>query len=167
MPIRAAVAMFATAAAVVLMISFRTPPTSAIGTGASLPAQPSASASPGSGSSTSSGGPPAGPQPPTPTPSPKANGLKSGTFTGQDYPNQFGDVQVKIVISGGRITDATALQYPTDRARSALISQQALPLLREEVLQAQTANIDILGGATFTTESYAESVQSALDQAHA
>lgn len=167
MPIRAVVTLLATAAAVVLMISFRTPPTSAIGSGAALPAQPGSSASPSSGSSTSSGGPPAGPQPPTPTPSPRSNGLKSGTFTGADYPNQFGDVQVKITVSGGKITDVTALQYPTDRARSALISQQAIPLLREEVLQAQTANIDILGGATFTTESYAESVQSALDQAHA
>lgn len=167
MPIRAAIALVATAVAVVLMISFRTPPTSAIGTGASLPAQPSSSAASGSGSATPSGAPPAGPAPPSPTPSPRANGLKSGTYTGQDFPNQFGDVQVKVAISGGRITDVTALQYPTDRARSALISQQALPLLREEVLQAQTANIDILGGATFTTESYAESVQSALDQAHA
>jgi uncharacterized protein with FMN-binding domain len=166
-PVRAVVALLATAVAVVLMISFRTPPTGAIGTGAALPAQPVPSATPTSGSSTSSGGPPTGPQPPTPTPSPRSNGLKSGTFTGSDYPNQFGDVQVKITVSGGKITDVTALQYPTDRARSALISQQAIPLLREEVLQAQTANIDILGGATFTTESYAESVQSALDQAHA
>ena len=167
MPVRAAVALFATAAAVVLMISFRTPPTGAVGTGASLPAQPSASASDSAGSSTTSSGPPAGPTPPTPTPSPRANGLRSGTYTGTDYPNQFGDVQVKITVSGGKITDVTALQYPTDRARSALISQQAIPLLRQEVLQAQTANIDILGGATFTTESYAESVQSALDQARA
>jgi uncharacterized protein with FMN-binding domain len=166
-PIRAVAALVATAAAVVLMISFRTPPTGAVGTGASLPAQPSSSGTPSSGSSTTSGGPPAGPQPPTPTPSPRSNGFKSGTFTGTDYPNQFGDVQVKLTVSGGRITDVTAVQYPTDRARSALISQQAIPLLREEVLQAQTANIDILGGATFTTESYAESVQSALDQAHA
>ncbi|MBV8528413.1 MAG: FMN-binding protein [Candidatus Dormibacteraeota bacterium] len=147
------------------MISFRTPPSSAVGTGASLPAQPSPS--PSADSSTPSGGPPAGPTPPAPTPSPRSTGLKSGTFTGTDYPNQFGDVQVRITVSGGKITDVTALQYPTDRARSALISQQAIPLLREEVLQAQTANIDILGGATFTTESYAESVQSALDQAHA
>lgn len=165
MPVRAAVTIIATVIGVVLMISFRTPPSSAIGAGAALPAQPSPSASSNPDSSTASGAPPNGGA--SPTPSPASSGEKNGTFTGQDVPNQFGDVKVQVVISGGRITDVKALQYPTDRARSAEISYQALPLLREEVLQAQSAQIDILGGATFTSESYAESLQSALDQAHA
>lgn len=167
MPIRAVVTIIATVIAVVLMISFRTPPSSAVGAGAALPPQPTPSASSNPGSNTPSSAPPSGGDSPTPSPASRSNGMKNGTYTGQDVPNQFGDVQVQVVISGGKISDVKALQYPTDRARSAEISYQALPLLREEVLQAQSAQIDILGGATFTTESYAESLQSALDQAHA
>ncbi|MGH7635324.1 MAG: FMN-binding protein [Candidatus Dormibacteria bacterium] len=149
--------LLATAVAVVLLISFRTPPPNASGTGASVPVQPSPSDSGGSAPAST----------PAPSPTPKSSGATSGTFTGQDYPNQFGDVKVQVVMAGGKITDIKVLQYPYDRARSAEISQQALPLLREEVLQAQSARIDILGGATFTSDSYAQSVQSALDQARA
>ena len=56
-----------------------------------------------------------------------------------------------------------ALETPTDRSRSASISSQAAPILREEALQAQDANIDIVSGATYTSEGYAESLQAALD----
>jgi uncharacterized protein with FMN-binding domain len=91
--------------------------------------------------------------------------LKNGSFTGQDFPNQYGDVQVQVVVTGGKITDVKPLQYPTDRPQSAYISSQALPLLREEVLRAQSAQIDGVGGATFTSYSYYESLQSALSQA--
>ena len=100
---------------------------------------------------------------PSPSPSPTA---LNGTFTGQDFPNRFGDVQVRVVISNGRITDVQALQLPTDRAESAYISQQAGPWLRTEALQAQSANIDIISGATYTSQSYAQSLESALQQAH-
>ena len=102
---------------------------------------------------------------PTPSPSPSPTAL-SGTFTGADVPNRFGDVQVRVVISNGRITDVQAVQLPTDRAESAYISQQVGPWLRTETLQAQSANIDIISGATYTSESYAQSLQSALQQAH-
>jgi uncharacterized protein with FMN-binding domain len=101
--------------------------------------------------------------PPSPSPSPTA---LNGTFTGSDFPNRFGDVQVRVVISNGRITDVQAVQLPTDRAESAYISQQAGPWLRTEALQAQSANIDIISGATYTSQSYAQSLESALQQAH-
>jgi uncharacterized protein with FMN-binding domain len=70
------------------------------------------------------------------------------------------------VISGGRITDVQPVQMPFDRTRSAYISQVAGPMLRSEVLQAQSAQIDIISGATYTSESYAQSVESALQKDH-
>jgi uncharacterized protein with FMN-binding domain len=77
-----------------------------------------------------------------------------------------GDVQVRIVISNGHLTDVTALRLPSDRATSAYISQVAGPMLRSEALQAQSARIDIISGATYTSVSYAQSLESALRQAH-
>jgi uncharacterized protein with FMN-binding domain len=91
--------------------------------------------------------------------------LKDGSFTGQDFPNFYGDVQVQVIVSGGRITDVKALRYPTDRPQSAYISSVAIPYLHDEVLKAQNAQIDIISGATFTSQSYAQSVQSALARA--
>jgi len=73
---------------------------------------------------------------------------------------------VRVVITNGKITDVQALQLPSDRERSAYISQVAGPMLRSEVLQSQSANIDIISGATYTSQSYAQSVESALQQAH-
>jgi uncharacterized protein with FMN-binding domain len=158
MPTRAAVALVATAIAVVLLFSFKTPAQARPRTPAAdvSQASPTPSASPSPGSSSA----------PTPTPS-SGPTYKDGQYTGQDFQNQFGDTQVKITISGGRITDVQALQLPFDRPRSAEISQYAAPQLHDEVLQAQSAQIDSLSGATYTSDSYAQSVQSALDQAHA
>ena len=89
----------------------------------------------------------------------------SQVLTGPDVPNRYGDVQVQLTLSGGKITDVTALQLPFDRQRSNEISQIAGPMLRSEVLQVQSANIDIISGATYTSQGYAQSVQAALDQA--
>jgi uncharacterized protein with FMN-binding domain len=103
---------------------------------------------------------------PSASPSPSAPAAVSGSFTGSDFPNRFGDVVVRVMISNGHITDVQAVQLPSDRARSAYISQVAGPMLRSEVLQAQSASIDIISGATYTSQSYAQSVESALNQAH-
>ncbi len=102
----------------------------------------------------------------TPSPSPSTPVAVSGSFTGSDFPNRFGDVVVRVVISNGHITDVQAVQLPSDRARSAYISEVAGPMLRSEVLQAQSARIDIISGATYTSQSYAQSVESALQDAH-
>jgi len=161
MPTRAAVAIVATAIAVVLLFSFKTPAQARPRTPAAdvSQASPTPSASPSPSESSA----------PTPTPTPTNPGptYKDGQYTGQVFQNQFGDTQVKVTISGGRITDVQALQLPYDRQRSAEISQYAAPQLHDEVLQAQSAQIDTLSGATYTTDSYAQSVQSALDKAHA
>ena len=120
-----------------------------------VPPTPDAEASPSAS--------PSGTPRPTPTPSPVA---PSGTFTGADFPNRFGDVVVRIVLTRGHMSDVQAVTLPTDRAESAYISQQAGPMLRSEALQAQSANIDIISGATYTSESYAQSLESALKKAH-
>ncbi len=158
MPTRAAVAIVATAIAVVLLFSFKTPAQARPKTPAADVSQgsPTPSASPSVSDSSA----------PTPTPSPTGPTYKDGQYTGQDFPNQFGDTQVKVTIAGGRITDVQAVQLPFDRPRSAEISQYASPRLHDEVLQAQSAQIDSLSGATYTSDAYAQSVQSALDQAH-
>lgn len=166
MPTRAAVAIVATAIAVVLLFSFKTPAQARPRTPAADVSQatptPSASPSPSDSSAPS----PSDSSAPTPTPTPSGPTYKDGQYTGQDFQNQFGDTQVKVTISGGKITDVQALQLPFDRQRSAEISQYAAPQLHDEVLQAQSAQIDSLSGATYTSDSYAQSVQSALDQAH-
>lgn len=104
--------------------------------------------------------------PAPPSPSPSASPKLSGTFTGQDFPNRYGDVQVKLTVTDGKITDVQPIQMPTDRAESAYITQQVTPWLHDEVIQAQSARIDIISGATYTSESYAQSVESALQLAH-
>lgn len=169
LPVRPAATLAATAIGVVLLFAFRTPqappPTAAVTLPAtSPPSNPASTATP-SGAPPSAGSSPTAAA--TPTPAPAAGGLRSGTFTGQAYSDQYGNLQVQVVISAGRITDVTLLQYPQNEPQSSFISSQALPLLREEVLQAQSARIDAISGATFTSENYAASVQSALDLARA
>jgi uncharacterized protein with FMN-binding domain len=77
---------------------------------------------------------------------------------------QYGDVQVRVIVNNGRITDVRPLQMPFDRQRSAEITQAAAPLLHDEVLQAQSAQIDLVSGATYTSDAYQQSLQAALDQ---
>jgi uncharacterized protein with FMN-binding domain len=84
---------------------------------------------------------------------------------GDVVPTRFGDVQVRVIESGGKITDVQALQLPFDRRRSNEISQFVEPILRSETLQAQGAQIDTVSGATYTSEAYDQSLQSALDRA--
>jgi uncharacterized protein with FMN-binding domain len=93
-----------------------------------------------------------------------AKGNYSGTVTGQAVRMPYGTVQVKVTISSGRITDVTVLQAPQG-GRSGQIAQYATPQLRSEVLAAQSASVDSVSGATYTSQSYMQSVQSALDQA--
>jgi uncharacterized protein with FMN-binding domain len=88
-----------------------------------------------------------------------------GTYTGASVSTRFGDVQVQVTISGGAITDVTALHLTDHDGRSVQISNQAAPMLRSEVLSAQTANVNMIGGATYTSDAYLTSLQSALDQA--
>ena len=87
------------------------------------------------------------------------------TITGPAVTTDYGNVQVRITLNGTRIVDAQALQLPNDRSRSVRISQFAGPQLRAETLQAQSARIQLVSGASYTSQGYIESLQGALDLA--
>lgn len=78
---------------------------------------------------------------------------------------RYGAVQVKITVAGGKITKSVVTQVPWTDRRDQEINSQAVPILNSEVLSAQSANIDMVGGATFTSQGYIQSLQSAIDQA--
>jgi len=90
---------------------------------------------------------------------------KEGTYTGSVADAYYGNVQVAVVISGGKLTDIKVLQYPNTHSTSVAINQQALPYLKQEAIQAQSANVQIISGATFTSQAFAQSLSAALSQA--
>lgn len=90
---------------------------------------------------------------------------KDGTYTGSVADAFYGNIQVKAVISGGRIADVIFLQYPNDRSTSIEINSQAMPILRQEAIQAQSAKVDGVSGATDSSMAFIQSLGSALQQA--
>jgi uncharacterized protein with FMN-binding domain len=171
MPKRAVAAIVVTAIALALLFSFKTPAddASALGAPAILSPAPEASSGPALGNTgPAASAPPADvpSQAPGTTAAPtKAAKKGSGTFTGSVVQEPFGQVQVQITMTAGKITDVTALELPT-HGRSGFISQSAAPILQGEALAAQSANIDTVSGATYTSDAYAQSLQSAIDQSH-
>jgi len=107
--------------------------------------------------------------PPSATPSPTTTTTAPATDTrvvdGPVEVNRYGPVQVRVTLAGGHIVDVQATELPSDRNRSAQISQFAGPVLRQEALQAQSAQIHTVSGATYTSTGYRQSLQAALDQA--
>jgi uncharacterized protein with FMN-binding domain len=93
--------------------------------------------------------------------------LTDGTYAGTSVVTQFGDVQVQIVVSGGRISDATTPVLTGNEGRSEQINNQAAPILRSELLASQSAKIASVSGATYTSDAYITSLQAALDKAKA
>jgi uncharacterized protein with FMN-binding domain len=87
------------------------------------------------------------------------------TATGSVAQTQWGPVQVQLTVNGGDIADIQVLQYPSGNPRDSEINSLALPVLIQETLDAQSADIDMVSGATVTSVGYTESLQSALDQA--
>lgn len=90
----------------------------------------------------------------------------SATYKGALVQTRFGAVQVQITVSAGKVTDVTALQLTDDDRKSVQISNRAAPLLRSEVLEAQSADVQTIGGATVTSDAYLSSLQAALDAAN-
>jgi len=86
------------------------------------------------------------------------------TIVGSVERNRYGSVQVSVTFSGSQITDVQTLQVPNRERESQRINQYAAPVLAQEVVAAQSAHVDTVSGATYTSESYAASVQSAIDQ---
>jgi uncharacterized protein with FMN-binding domain len=146
---RVILAIVATAAALVLLLTFKTHPQSAA-PGAS-PASALGSPAPGgAGSGTAAGTPASG---------------QVKTLTGKAWPTVYGPVQVRITVAGGRVTAASAVRYPADTPRDAQINAFAIPQLNKEAVAAGSAKIDTVSGATYTSGGYIGSLQSALDQA--
>ncbi|MGC0342110.1 FMN-binding protein [Streptomyces sp. SLBN-8D4] len=87
------------------------------------------------------------------------------TVTGDTIQTRWGPVQVRVTVKDGKLTEVTAVTYPTDNPRDQEINSYALPRLRSEALQAQSADIDTVSGATYTSDGYRQSLQSALDSA--
>lgn len=85
-------------------------------------------------------------------------------ITGSTVDTRYGAVQVKVTFSGSTITAVDTLKAPDRGGRDIEISQAAIPVLTQEVLASQSANIDSVSGATYTSEGYRQSVQSAIDQ---
>ena len=101
---------------------------------------------------------------PTPVSTPKAGGV-SGTFTGASANTIYGPVQVQITIVNGKITNASAPIYPQGSFRDQQINSQAIPLLVQETLAAQSSNIQGVGGASYTSQGWYTSLVSALAKA--
>jgi uncharacterized protein with FMN-binding domain len=85
--------------------------------------------------------------------------------TGSVAQTRWGPVQVRVTVASGKVTDVSVVQYPNDNPRDEEINSYALPILAQETVDAQSANIDMVSGATYTSQGYVESLQSALDQA--
>ncbi|SOE77253.1 FMN-binding domain-containing protein [Streptomyces sp. OV198] len=124
--------------------------TSSAGQSQSQSQSPSSGSTSGSSSEGSSG-------------STKSTGTK--TVTGDTIQTRWGPVQVRVTLKNGKITDVTAVSYPSDNPRDQEINSYALPQLRREALAAQSARIDSVSGATYTSDGYRQSLQSALDSA--
>lgn len=92
---------------------------------------------------------------------------KDGTIDGDTVSTRYGDVQVSVTFSGNTITDVTALHLTDADNKSVSISNRAEPTLKASVLQSQSANVDSVSGATYTSEGYLQSVQSAIDKHNA
>ncbi|WP_271192408.1 FMN-binding protein [Agromyces luteolus] len=94
-----------------------------------------------------------------------SSGASDGTYAGTTVSTRFGDAQVQVTISGGAITDVTALQLPDHDGRSVQLSNRAATVLQSEVLQAQSSSVAMVSGATYTSSAYLQSLQAALDAA--
>lgn len=147
--------LFATVAAVVLLFSYRTSTE-----GASASSSTAVAAAPlgggGSAESDDNGSATAG----------GSTGSGGKTYAGSVAQTRWGPVQVSITVSSGKITDVAVPTYPSGNGRDVEINAQALPILRQETLQKQSADIDAVSGATVTSDGYKESLQSALDAAN-
>ncbi|MBP0451634.1 FMN-binding protein [Kitasatospora sp. RG8] len=159
---RAVVTCTATAAGVILLLSLKphdggggSTPTALSAAGAAQ-ASPGASAPSSSGSSGSSSGS-------SSASSPGSSSLR--TVTGDAVPTRYGPVQVKVTLDGTKITKVDVVKYPTSDRRDREINTSAIPVLNQEALAAQSADVDVVSGATYTSDGYTRSLQSALDQA--
>ena len=104
---------------------------------------------------------------PTPAPAPvkPAGQYTDGSYTGSAANAYYGTIQVQAIVTNGQLADVQFLQYPSDRSTSRYINSQAMPMLTQEAIQAQSANVSGVSGATDTSMAFVQSLASALAQA--
>jgi uncharacterized protein with FMN-binding domain len=157
---RVILAIVSTAAGLVLLLSFKTHSTSAVAP------PPAAVSGPGNPPGPSGGGTSAATGTGTGTGgSAGGSATVSKTVTGDAANTIYGPVQVQLTVSNGKITAVRAVEYPENSPRDAQINAYAIPALNREVLAADSARIDMVSGATYTSNGYLTSLQSALDKA--
>jgi uncharacterized protein with FMN-binding domain len=159
--------LLSTISALVLLFSYHTSTSSAAST--SVIAQSgtdttSGSTGSGTGSSTDSGSSSGSTDSGTSGGSGTTSAAK--TYTGDAVMTRYGNVQVEITVENGKVTDAKVLQVPWGNGRDQEINSYAVPILNQEAVDQQSANIDMVSGATYTSQGYAQSLQSAIDQAN-
>lgn len=148
--------------------STEAPTTTAPGTPSAATGSPTTE--PTTGPSTRPTGPasPTTPSTAAPTPTTRAPTTTTTQGTrradGQDVFYRYGELELQVTISGGRITDVEPVVDNATDSRSAQINDQAIPDLRQQALQAQSSNIDGVSGATYTSNAYVQSLQAALDK---
>jgi uncharacterized protein with FMN-binding domain len=155
-PRRGAIAIITTFLALILLFNFEATEQGAVGVitqtgGSTVTASPNSGTSPSGGAAVTS-------------PAATAPAGTAQTVNGPVISTRYGDVAVQVTVADGTITAVEAAQLPSG-GRSGQISRSVAPILASEALAAQSANIDIVSGATYTSEAYAESLQAALDQA--
>src|SRR4051794_5556418 len=150
---RAALTLLSTIAGLVLLLTFKTHDAPV------AVAAPPGAISPGTSGSTSSGSTSSG--------STSSGSTSSGStsVTGDAADTRYGPVQVRITLTNGAVTAVEATEYPTQDRRDEEINSYAIPELNQEATSAKNANIDMVSGATYTSEGYVSSLQSALDKA--
>ncbi|MFD4661244.1 FMN-binding protein [Kitasatospora sp. NPDC058444] len=161
---RAVVTSAATAAGVVLLLSLK--PHEASGPAPVIGSGPGTAAGPGTGSDVSE--PSSAPVPSASSSSSSASASASGAVrkvSGDTVDTRYGPVQVQVTLAGSRITAVDVVRYPTAERRDREINGSALPILNREAIAAQSARIDVVSGATYTSDGYVRSLQSALDRA--
>lgn len=108
---------------------------------------------------------------PTKTPTSSSTGssssgqYKDGNYTGSAADAYYGTIQVKATIANGKLSDVEFLQYPNDQKESVEVNEAAMPTLKQEAIKSQNADVDIVSGATQTSEAFKQSLASALTQA--
>ena len=142
-----------------LLFSYRTSTSSALPT-----VGPSTTSTTTASGSSPTEGTSSGSTAPTTSSTPKRS-TYSGTVTGASADTRYGPVQVKVTLANGKITAVDVVQVPDSSGRDQEINSQAVPELVSETLQAQNSQIDMISGATYTSDGYLTSLQSALDQA--
>lgn len=160
---RIIVSCAATISGVVLLLSLK-PHSTATTSSASISTGSSQSSSSTTGGTSAS---------PSPSASSSSSSTSSGsgsststrTFTGTAAQTRFGPVQVKITVKNKKITNIEVVEYPSDNPKDQQINSYALPVLNQEAISAQSAQIDSVSGATYTSDGYVSSLQSAIDQA--